>query len=223
MLNISGIFKNRVLNKSRLLAFGFTGTDEEYTALYDILGGQFKIHIKVTDAGAVSVKVLDAESGEDYVLVHMPDAHGAFVGSVIAACEERLQAVAESCFDYAVFRSEQSKQIVEYAAGKYHDRLEFLWEKFAGNAVLRRRDSKKWYAALLTVARSKLGLGGDGTIEVIDLRALPLEIETLIDRKKYFPGYHMNKKHWYTICLDGSVSTQEICERIDVSYSLAKK
>lgn len=33
----------------------------------------------------------------------------------------------------------------------------------------------------------------------------------------------MNKKHWYTICLDDSVSFEEICERVAISYTLALK
>ena len=37
------------------------------------------------------------------------------------------------------------------------------------------------------------------------------------------PGYHMNKKHWYTICLDGSVEPVELYQRLDLSYKLAKK
>ena len=35
------------------------------------------------------------------------------------------------------------------------------------------------------------------------------------------PGYHMNKKHWFTIRLDGSIPPEEIFPRIDVSFSLA--
>ena len=34
------------------------------------------------------------------------------------------------------------------------------------------------------------------------------------------PGYHMNKKHWNTIIVDGSVSTRQLKEWIDHSYSL---
>ncbi len=34
------------------------------------------------------------------------------------------------------------------------------------------------------------------------------------------PGYHMNKKHWNTVCLDGSVSSSELKSMIDHSYSL---
>ena len=34
------------------------------------------------------------------------------------------------------------------------------------------------------------------------------------------PGYHMNKKHWNTIIVDGSISRQLLKEMIDESYNL---
>lgn len=34
------------------------------------------------------------------------------------------------------------------------------------------------------------------------------------------PGYHMNKRHWNTVVLDGSLSTALVRELIDHSYSL---
>ena len=34
------------------------------------------------------------------------------------------------------------------------------------------------------------------------------------------PGYHMNKKHWNTIYLDGSISAAEVERMIDNSYDL---
>lgn len=34
------------------------------------------------------------------------------------------------------------------------------------------------------------------------------------------PGYHMNKKHWNTIVVDGSVSSKQLKEWIDHSYNL---
>jgi predicted DNA-binding protein (MmcQ/YjbR family) len=34
------------------------------------------------------------------------------------------------------------------------------------------------------------------------------------------PGYHMNKKHWNTIVVDGSVSSKQLNEWIDWSYNL---
>lgn len=37
------------------------------------------------------------------------------------------------------------------------------------------------------------------------------------------PGYHMNKKHWNTIIVDGSVSSARLKEWIDDSFTLVKK
>ena len=34
------------------------------------------------------------------------------------------------------------------------------------------------------------------------------------------PGYHMNKKHWNTIIVDGTLSTKQLKEFIDDSYEL---
>ena len=81
----------------------------------------------------------------------------------------------------------------------------------------------KWYAVLLTVSSRKLGLDSDEYIEIIDLRMTPDDIEAVVDYQKYFPGYHMNKKHWVTICLDNTLSDEEIQNRIDNSYALAIK
>ena len=36
------------------------------------------------------------------------------------------------------------------------------------------------------------------------------------------PGYHMNKQHWNTILVDGSVSTKQLKEWIDHSYELVR-
>lgn len=37
------------------------------------------------------------------------------------------------------------------------------------------------------------------------------------------PGYHMNKKHWNTVCLNGTVPEGEVRRMIDHSYALVVK
>jgi predicted DNA-binding protein (MmcQ/YjbR family) len=34
------------------------------------------------------------------------------------------------------------------------------------------------------------------------------------------PGYHMNKAHWNTVYMDGSLTRKQLCEMIDHSYDL---
>ncbi|MCD7888742.1 MAG: MmcQ/YjbR family DNA-binding protein [Oscillospiraceae bacterium] len=45
----------------------------------------------------------------------------------------------------------------------------------------------------------------------------------LLQRGNYYPGWHMNKKSWYTVILDESVRDEELFERIRSSYELAAK
>ena len=55
----------------------------------------------------------------------------------------------------------------------------------------------------------------------INLKCDPERAIDLRDRfPSILPGYHMNKKHWNTILLDGSVPATLIREMIDHSYSL---
>ena len=37
------------------------------------------------------------------------------------------------------------------------------------------------------------------------------------------PGYHMNKKHWNTIIVDGTLSKKQLKEMVDHSYNLVSK
>ncbi len=37
------------------------------------------------------------------------------------------------------------------------------------------------------------------------------------------PGYHMNKKHWNTIIVDGTLSKKQLLEMVDESYTLVGK
>ncbi len=37
------------------------------------------------------------------------------------------------------------------------------------------------------------------------------------------PGYHLSKRHWNTVTLDGSIPPDEVAEMIDNSYALVVK
>jgi predicted DNA-binding protein (MmcQ/YjbR family) len=58
----------------------------------------------------------------------------------------------------------------------------------------------------------------------ISLKCDPVEAESL--RKTYAavtPGYHMNKAHWNTVELDGSIPQQVLCAMIDASHEMVFK
>lgn len=216
-------FKNRKLNISKLLSYGFAEYNDCYVYSADLLDGQMKMNVSVSKDGKTNTEVVDSNSGEEYVLHLVQSATGSFVGQVKAEYEDVLEQICSKCYDIEIFKSKQAKSVIDYVKDKYGDEPEYLWKKFPDNAIVRRKDNKKWYIALLTVSSRKLGFDSDEMIEILDLRMKPEDVETMVDSKKYFPGYHMNKKHWITICLDETVSFDEICSKIDDSYNLAIK
>jgi predicted DNA-binding protein (MmcQ/YjbR family) len=223
MTDIDALFKSRKIKIGQLLPFGFSESGNVYTYSTNLLDGQFEMRVTVTKKGKVSAGVIDSVSKEHYVLHRVPDAQGAFVGKVREEYEGVLARIAAACFEPDVFKSEGAKNVIQYVREKYQDELQFLWQRFPNNAIFRRQDNEKWYAALLVLQKSKLGLDEEGLVDIIDLRIRPEELDDLVDGKKYFPGYHMNKKHWFTMCLDGSIPIEEIFRRIDESFALATK
>lgn len=214
-------FYRRKIIEDKLIPFGFSKTDYGYEYKTLIADKQMEAAITV-DNGSLQSTVTDLASGEEFVLHLVSSAGGSFVGKVREDYEKLLSDIKANCTEPDVFKSDQAKELIEYVRNTYNDELEYLWDKFPDNAVWRRKDSGKWYGAVLTAAKEKLGLDNNEKAEIIDLRIDKQLTESTVDGVKYFPGYHMNKKSWYTIILDGSVPTEEICRRLQISYDLAK-
>ena len=65
---------------------------------------------------------------------------------------------------------------------------------------------------------------GIETFESVNLKCDPeYAIELREEHDGIQPGYHMNKKHWNTVLMDGSVSDELLYELIDHSYDLVVK
>lgn len=214
------IFEKKKLRPETLRAFGFA--ENGGTHLYqEKICGSLVLSVRI-DGGKVVTCVTDSETGEEYVL-HKTGATGAFVTEVRGEVERVLKKIAAGCFESDIFRQEQTKRVIEFVRRAFGDELEFLWKKFDDNAVWRRKDTQKWYAAVLTVSKRKLGLNSDEGAEIIDLRIESEKMDALLSKPHFYPGWHMNKKHWFTVILDGSVSDSELFPLIKNSHALAVK
>ena len=219
MLDVKQLFYGRKANKKALAEFGFEKSGNEYKYCKDILQGQFQLTVTVS-GDEVTASVYDLEADCPYYLHAVEGAEGTFVGEVRIEYDEVLEAVSEKCFSRAeVYREKTTTAVIKYCEKKYKTSPEFLWQD--ENSVMRRKDNGKWYLAILPVQRSKLNLDGEGKIEIIDLRAPKQELANLLDGVNYLPAYHMNKKSWFTVPLDGRVSAEVVCALVDMSYELA--
>lgn len=210
-------------DKDKLSSFGFICRAEVFVYSVPIVDGQFNMVVCCDKDGKIDVRIFDADTQDEYILHLTTDAEGVFVARVRTELCNVLQKIAKECFSTHIFKSEQASQVIKYICETYQDDFEFLWKKFPDNAIVRRKDNQKWYACLLTVRKNKIGLVGDEYVEILDLRMSYEDIKKTIDGRKYFPGYHMNKRSWVTILLDGNVPAEEIFCRINDSYILAKK
>ncbi len=214
------IIKRKKLIPEKLLACGFEKIGEFFQYFTEIRNGEFTLMIQIGMDGTIDTNLVENETGEAYIL-YKTGASGTYVGEIRAAIEEVLYDIVRQCYETSIFKTEQSQMIINFVREQYGDELEFLWEKFPDNAVWRRKDNKKWYGAILTVAGKKVGLETEKIEEIIDLRMNPAEADIILSRKNYYPGWHMNKKSWYTIVLNGSVPDEELKEKIMESYDLA--
>ncbi len=113
------------------------------------------------------------------------------------------------------------QQLFQWMKRRYGVEPDYPWAD--ENAVLRHRDNNKWFALVMEVGREKLGMDGDGTAEIINLKCQPALIGSLRERDGFHPAYHMNKDQWLSVRLDGSVTDDELKSLIDLSFELTQK
>lgn len=216
------IFRRKKAIPSKLLEYGFEQTDGKYQYHTNIMNGEFALLITIDLDDNVDTVLTEKETGEEYVL-YKTNATGTYIGEVCTAITNILEDISHKCYQPSVFKAAQTLRMIDFVSATYGDKLEFLWTKFPDNAVWRRKDTMKWYGVILTVQRNKLGLNSNETVEIIDLRIAPEQMAELLQKENYYPGWHMNKKSWYTVILDESVRDEELFERIRSSYELAAK
>lgn len=87
----------------------------------------------------------------------------------------------------------------------------------------RHPDNKKWFALVMKIKKSKLGIDSDEYIDVVNMKCAPEIMDDLWHEIGVFPAYHMNKKHWLTLALDGSCSDETLHFVATISYDLTRK
>ena len=80
------------------------------------------------------------------------------------------------------------------------------------------KENGKWYALMIEIPFSKLGITSDETVLILNVKISPEEKETLLQKEGVFEAYHMNKKHWISIALNVCKDEAFIRKCIENSY-----
>lgn len=115
------------------------------------------------------------------------------------------------------------KKIILHIEKTYRDTAENIFEKYSEVSVVRHRQNRKWYCLFMSVDKSVFSEELSGNIDILNLKTEKLLSGSLRKQKGIYPAYHMNKEHWISVFLDGSISFEDLKELIDMSYSLTLK
>lgn len=109
--------------------------------------------------------------------------------------------------------------LFKYIKKKYGASPEYPWKRYPDYAVFRHDDNSKWFALVMDVDASSLGLPGGASVDVIDLKIDDLFFRDMLIREDgILPAYHMNKMHWITVLLDGTVPDEKVYDLLDMSF-----
>jgi len=114
------------------------------------------------------------------------------------------------------------EEIFLYVKEKYGIEPDYPWMRTPNYAILRHRNSRKWFAAIVDITEDKLGLDGNNPVDAFNLKCDPTLVGALRNEEGIFPAYHMNKEHWITVLMKSSVAKEEVYGLIDLSYGLTK-
>ena len=105
----------------------------------------------------------------------------------------------------------------------YNVKADYPFEEDFETGVFR-HESGKWFALAMKISEQKIGREGSARIDVVNLKCAPEVVESLAGVESgIYPAYHMNKKSWISVMLDGRVGKEKIFPLIDISYALAKR
>ena len=91
------------------------------------------------------------------------------------------------------------------------------------SVVFRHVDTRRWFGILFPVPKSYFG-GGQGSELCLNVKCPPERAAMLCaSYAGILPAYHMNKAHWITVRLDGSVPDGEIEDLLLLSRELTAR
>ena len=115
------------------------------------------------------------------------------------------------------------QDLFAHIADTYGITPDYPFEEDFVTAVFRHTGNRKWFAIAMLIPRGKLGLRGEGHVDVVNLKVSPEMIPSLTQEPGIFPAYHMNKSHWVTAALDGTASEEMVEFLTEVSFTLTAK
>lgn len=220
------IFERKRIVFDRAIAYGFLPDGRDLFLCRDFLSGDFRAEIRIAPDGTVRGRVIDKMNDEEYAPLRAAGMQGAYVSSVRAAYEEILSSIAAACCEDFPFASDQANRIANAIRKTYGVEPDFPFDdgRDRSAGVFRHADNDKWFGLIMRVKKSVLaGESDPERIDVMNLKAEPERIPELWKTSGVYPAYHMNRKYWISVALDGRLDDEAAMALIADSFRLTQK
>ena len=113
------------------------------------------------------------------------------------------------------------QQLFAYCLEAFDTAPDYPFDDLMETAVFRHAYNRKWYAILMRVPKSRLGLHSEERADVLNVKLPPDMIDSFHAADGVYPAYHMNKAHWVSVLLE--VAPDDLVQfLLGVSHSLTK-
>ncbi|MGT2716087.1 MmcQ/YjbR family DNA-binding protein [Streptococcus respiraculi] len=221
MLFEEPFFKDRIWQKERLLDYGFKEENGNLTFYQLFMEGHFEARIQVILPDKATSQVWDLDMDEEYHAFRIQRAVGSFVGEVRERYAEILHQVVQHCTETEPFHSAQGNRLVRYIEKSFQEDPDYPFTKAPEIATLRHAANQKWYGLVTQVPWTALGVANkEGVVEIINIKVEAGQMKNLLSTVGIYPAYHMSKKTWVSISLDGSLIDEVLFELVSKSRDL---
>ncbi len=215
------IFDRYVVDTDKLIEYGFIYRDDMFIYSKTIMNDEFMIVVEYSKD--MIGKVIDLSFDEEYTNYRL-NVLGDYASDIKNEFVKLLCDIRDKCCNKRVFIYDQPNTINDYIFDTYRLEPAFLFAKDPHLAIYR-NNKDKWFAIIMhlpfnTVDKSSHRLD---IVEVMNIKVKPDSLEDLLKVNGIYEAYHMNKKHWVSVVLDGTIDNQYIFELIDNSYTLVSK
>ena len=90
-------------------------------------------------------------------------------------------------------------EVFRYVKRKYKSEIEYLWARYPTYAIFRHEDNRKWFGLVMDIPREKLGLNGDGIVDVLNVKTGDVLFSDLYSRSHVF--FRTLRVHFLYTCV----------------------
>lgn len=224
----AAFFKGKKVQLDKLLPFGFTLEQSVYRYKEKLVDGMLEAQVEIDQSGKVGGRLLDVDLQDEYIAFRLPRATGNFIGRVREEYGGLLKRMANSCFAEMPFFFDQTNRLAQHLSQEYGDAYDHPFPRHPQHVAFRHPANQKWYGLLVQVQRGRLDVKEEDwdeealaeVVEVLNIKVAPERKASLLELPSVYPAYHMGKKAWISILLDGGLADELLFDLVKDSRDM---